>query len=156
MYLGTFHSTCLRLHDRQYFLYQHVKGFRELHDAQLVMGDDHSGCRTQPENLLEWLNKVCEGAFDSGVPAPAPDVENRVMPACLSVLLRPSAFQAGTTGGTVIFLGPDKPGGNRESAQPGEGQMSLTKALPADTCCFADDSGLCDSQCAQTCARNVA
>lgn len=66
------------------------------------------------KNLLEWLNKVCEGALDSGALAPAPDVGNRVMPACLSVLLRPSAFQAGTTGGTVIFLGPDNPGGSRE------------------------------------------
>ena len=59
MYLGTFHLICLRiledfreftwlkrsftLFDQQYFLYQRIKYFRELLDAQLVMGD--RGCR---------------------------------------------------------------------------------------------------------------
>jgi DNA helicase-2/ATP-dependent DNA helicase PcrA len=62
MYLGTFHSICLRFledyreftrlkrsftlfdqFDQQYFLYQHIKNFREIPDAQLVMGDDQSG-----------------------------------------------------------------------------------------------------------------
>jgi superfamily I DNA/RNA helicase len=58
MYVGTFHSICLRLvedfreftrlkrsftlfdeFDQQYFLYQHIKNFRELVDAQLVIRD---------------------------------------------------------------------------------------------------------------------
>ena len=83
MYLGTFHSICLRLledfreftrlkrsftlfdqFDQQYFLYQHIKEFRELPDAQLVMGDDQSGRWAQTENLLKWLNKVSEEALD--------------------------------------------------------------------------------------------
>ena len=60
MYLGTFHSICLRiledfreftwlkrsftLFDQQYFLYQRIKYFRELLDAQLVMGDRGYRC----------------------------------------------------------------------------------------------------------------
>jgi len=62
MYLGTFHSICLRLledyreftrlkrsftlfdqFDQQYFLYQHIKDFRVLPDVQLVMGNDQTG-----------------------------------------------------------------------------------------------------------------
>lgn len=75
MYLGTFHSICLRMledyreftrlkrsftlfdqFDQQYFLYQHIKDFRALPDAQLVMGDDQTGRWAQSENLLKWLN----------------------------------------------------------------------------------------------------
>jgi len=79
MYLGTFHSIGLRIledyreytrlkrsftlfdqFDQQYFLYQRIKEFRELSDAQLVMGDDQTGRWRQSEQLLKWLNKVSE------------------------------------------------------------------------------------------------
>lgn len=82
MYLGTFHSICLRLledhreftrlkrnftlfdqFDQQYFLYQHIKDFRALPDAQLVMGNDQHGRWAQSESLLKWLNKVSEEAL---------------------------------------------------------------------------------------------
>jgi len=62
MYIGTFHSICLRLledyreftrlkrsftlfdqFDQQYFLYQHINEFRSIPDAQLVMGNDTLG-----------------------------------------------------------------------------------------------------------------
>ena len=91
MYLGTFHSICLRLledyreftrlkrsftlfdqFDQQYFLYQRIKDFRELPDAQLVMGDDQTGRWAQSENLLKWLNKVSEEALDVATLATAP------------------------------------------------------------------------------------
>lgn len=103
MYLGTFHSICLRLledyreftrlkrsftlfdqFDQQYFLYQHIKDFRELPDAQLVMGDDQSGRWAQSENLLKWLNKVSEEALDAATLAAAPEVEIRALAACFS------------------------------------------------------------------------
>ncbi|MDD3326573.1 MAG: ATP-dependent DNA helicase [Zoogloea sp.] len=103
MYLGTFHSICLRLledyreftrlkrsftlfdqFDQQYFLYQHIKDFRELPDAQLVMGDDQSGRWAQSENLLKWLNKVSEEALDVATLAAAPEVEIRALAACFA------------------------------------------------------------------------
>jgi DNA helicase-2/ATP-dependent DNA helicase PcrA len=103
MYLGTFHSICLRLledyreftrlkrsftlfdqFDQQYFLYQHIKDFRELPDAQLVMGDDKTGRWSQSENLLKWLNKVSEEALDLVTLAAAPEPEIRALAACFS------------------------------------------------------------------------
>ncbi|MFB1631276.1 ATP-dependent helicase [Pseudomonas sp. AP-1] len=103
MYLGTFHSICLRLledyreftrlkrsftlfdqFDQQYFLYQHIKDFRELPDAQLVMGHDQTGRWAQSENLLKWLNKVSEEALDGGTLAVAPEVEVRALATCFA------------------------------------------------------------------------
>jgi DNA helicase-2/ATP-dependent DNA helicase PcrA len=101
MYLGTFHSICLRLledfreftrlkrsftvfdqFDQQYFLYQRIKQFRELPDARLVMGDDESGRWAQSEQLLKWLNKVSEEALDLAQLECAPDVEVRALAKC--------------------------------------------------------------------------
>lgn len=103
MYLGTFHSICLRLledyreftrlkrsftlfdqFDQQYFLYQHIKDFRELPDAQLVMGHDQTGRWAQSENLLKWLNKVSEEALDAATLAAAPEVEIRALATCFA------------------------------------------------------------------------
>ena len=103
MYLGTFHSICLRLledyreftrlkrsftlfdqFDQQYFLYQHIKDFRELPDAQFVMGEDQSGRWMQSENLLKWLNKVSEEALDLRTLAAAPEPEIRSLAACFA------------------------------------------------------------------------
>lgn len=103
MYLGTFHSICLRLledyreftrlkrsftlfdqFDQQYFLYQHIKDFRELPDAQLVMGHDQAGRWAQSENLLKWLNKVSEEALNAATLVVAPEVEIRALAICFS------------------------------------------------------------------------
>ncbi|ENZ78290.1 MULTISPECIES: UvrD-helicase domain-containing protein [Ralstonia] len=103
MYLGTFHSICLRLledyreftrlkrsftlfdqFDQQYFLYQHIKDFRELPDAELVMGDDQTGRWAQSENLLKWLNKVGEEALDATSLAAAPEPEIRALATCFA------------------------------------------------------------------------
>lgn len=103
MYLGTFHSICLRIlqdfreftrlkrsftlfdqFDQQYFLYQRIKDFRELQDAQLVIGDDQSGRWAQAENLLKWLNKVSEEALDVAKLAAAPEVEIRALAGCFA------------------------------------------------------------------------
>ena len=101
MYLGTFHSICLRIledyreftrlkrsftlfdqFDQQYFLYQRINEFRPLPDVQLVMGDDQSGRWVQSEQLLKWLNKVSEEALDLAELETAPDVEVRALAAC--------------------------------------------------------------------------
>lgn len=103
MYLGTFHSICLRLledyreftrlkrsftlfdqFDQQYFLYQRIKDFRELPDAQLVMGDDHTGRWAQSENLLKWLNKVSEEALDPATLTVASEPEIRALSTCFA------------------------------------------------------------------------
>jgi DNA helicase-2/ATP-dependent DNA helicase PcrA len=103
MYLGTFHSICLRFledyreytrlkrsftlfdqFDQQYFLYQHIKDFRELPDTQFVLGDDQSGRWAQSENLLKWLNKVREEAIDVTTMAAAPELEIRTLAACFA------------------------------------------------------------------------
>lgn len=103
MYLGTFHSICLRLledyreftrlkrsftlfdqFDQQYFIYQHIKDFRDLPDAQLVMGDDHTGRWAQSENLLKWLNKIGEEALDITTLAAAPEPEIRALATCFA------------------------------------------------------------------------
>jgi DNA helicase II / ATP-dependent DNA helicase PcrA len=101
MYLGTFHSICLRnledyreftrlkrsftlldQFDQQYFLYQHIKSFRELPDAQLVMGNDQAGRWAQSESLLKWMNKVCEEALNVGILATAPEPAVRALATC--------------------------------------------------------------------------
>ncbi len=103
MYLGTFHSICLRMledyreftrlkrsftlfdqFDQQYFLYQHIKDFRVLPDAQLVMGDDQTGRWAQSENLLKWLNKVSEEALDATTLGAAPEPEVRALATCFA------------------------------------------------------------------------
>lgn len=103
MYLGTFHSICLRLledyreftrlkrsftlfdqFDQQYFLYQRIRDFRELPDAQLVMGEDQVGRWAQSENLLKWLNKVSEEALDVQALATAPEPEIRALASCFA------------------------------------------------------------------------
>ena len=101
MYLGTFHSICLRIledfqeftrlkrsftlfdqFDQQYFLYQRINEFRPLPDSQLVMGDEQSGRWAQSEQLLKWLNKVSEEALDIAELETAPNVEVRALAAC--------------------------------------------------------------------------
>lgn len=103
MYLGTFHAICLRLledyreftrlkrsftlfdqFDQQYFLYQHINEFRELLDAELVMGDDQTGRWAQSETLLKWLNKVSEEALDAETLASASEPEIRALAICFA------------------------------------------------------------------------
>lgn len=101
MYLGTFHSICLRLledyreytrlkrsfslldqFDQQYFIYQRIREFRSIADSELVMGKDQSGRWAQSEQLLKWLNKISEEALDPTDLVTAPDLEIRVLANC--------------------------------------------------------------------------
>ncbi|WP_163014226.1 UvrD-helicase domain-containing protein, partial [Pseudomonas viridiflava] len=103
MYLGTFHSICLRIlgdfreftrlkrsftlfdqFDQQYFLYQRIKDFRELPDARFVMGDDQLGRWEQSENLLKWLNKVGEEALSPATLTAATEPEIRALATCFA------------------------------------------------------------------------
>lgn len=102
MYLGTFHSICLRLleefreftrlkrnytlmdqFDQQYFLYQKMKVFHDIPDIQLVIGDIHGSSRwKQSEQLLKWVNKVSEEALNLDELDSAPDVAIRALAVC--------------------------------------------------------------------------
>mgnify|MGYP000273452887 CR=1 FL=1 len=83
MYLGTFHSICLRLiedyreftrlkrsfvlmdqFDQQYFLYQKLKEFKDINHVEEILGSHQTANWTKSENLLKWVNKVTEEAID--------------------------------------------------------------------------------------------
>lgn len=83
MYLGTFHSICLRLlkdhreftrlqrnfalfdqFDQQYFLYQRLSRFTEIDGIELVIGKETGGRWFRATQLMKWLNKVAEEALD--------------------------------------------------------------------------------------------
>ncbi len=83
MYIGTFHSICLRMlkdhreftrlkrnftlfdqFDQQYFLYQRLGKFTEIADIELVIGKEQSGRWNRATQLMKWLNKVAEEALD--------------------------------------------------------------------------------------------
>jgi DNA helicase II / ATP-dependent DNA helicase PcrA len=101
MYLGTFHSICLRLleenreftrlkrnftlmdeFDQQYFLYQRLNEFNELENSQLVMGSPQTGRWAQSESLLRALNKVAEEALNPDVLSKAQHIEVRALATC--------------------------------------------------------------------------
>jgi len=83
MFLGTFHSICLRIiedyreysrlkrsfvlmdqFDQQYYLYQNLNKFREIENADQILGSDKTPAWSKSENLLHWINKVTEEAID--------------------------------------------------------------------------------------------
>ena len=84
MYIGTFHSLCLRIlkdhsaytrlkrsfnlldqFDQQYFLYQRLKEFKSIEGITELIGEDRSGRWYQSAQLLKWLNKVTEETLDT-------------------------------------------------------------------------------------------
>lgn len=93
MYIGTFHSICLRFleenreftrlkrnftlldqFDQQYFLYQHLSDYQEVEGSEhIINGQGWWGAK----NLMTWVNKVSEEALDPEVllNAPEPDVQ---------------------------------------------------------------------------------
>lgn len=83
MYIGTFHSICLRLlkdhreftglkrnfslfdqFDQQYFLFQRLGKFKEIADIDLVIGKEQTGRWNRATQLMKWLNKVAEEALN--------------------------------------------------------------------------------------------
>ena len=83
MFLGTFHSICLRIieeyreysrlkrsfilmdqFDQQYFLYQNIRRFRGIENIELLWGAELAPTWAKSENLLGWINKVTEEAIE--------------------------------------------------------------------------------------------
>ena len=83
MYLGTFHSICLRLldeyreytrlkrsyvlmdqFDQQYYLYQNLNHFKDIEGIEHIQGEHKRPAWVKSENLLQWLNKAAEEALN--------------------------------------------------------------------------------------------
>jgi len=84
MYLGTFHSICLRWldehreftrlkrnfmmmdqFDQQYFLYRRISEYGAIANSDLIMGEAKLSSWYKSQNLLRCLNLVSEEALDS-------------------------------------------------------------------------------------------
>ena len=83
MYIGTFHSICLRFleenreftrlkrsftlldqFDQQYFLYQRLSEYQEIVGSEHILGRPITSWWRRAENLMTWVNKVSEEALD--------------------------------------------------------------------------------------------
>lgn len=93
MYLGTFHSICLRWlqdhreftrlkrnftlmdqFDQQYFLYQNLRHYEAIPGVDLLLGDPQkTSSWHRSEQLLKWVNTVCEEALEPESLIAAPD-----------------------------------------------------------------------------------
>ncbi len=92
MYLGTFHSICLRIleeyrdftrlkrsfvlmdqFDQQYFLYQRLREFKDIDGIEHIQGEHKIPAWAKSENLLGWLNKASEEVLDIDKLVASPD-----------------------------------------------------------------------------------
>jgi DNA helicase-2/ATP-dependent DNA helicase PcrA len=92
MYLGTFHSICLRIleeyreftrlkrsfvlmdqFDQQYFLYQRLREFKNISGIEHIQGEHKIPAWAKSENLLGWLNKASEEVLDIDKLVSSPD-----------------------------------------------------------------------------------
>lgn len=101
MYLGTFHSICLRWleehreftrlkrnfsmmdeFDQKYFIYQRMAEYEEIPDISLVVGEPDQSRWAKTGNLVKWVNTVSEEALDPQVLIGAKDPAVRVLGTC--------------------------------------------------------------------------
>ena len=101
MYVGTFHSICLRFleehrdltrlkrnftlldrFDQQYFIYQRLFDYQEIEGSQLILGDSRTSWWRRAENLMTWVNKVSEEALDPDVLLNAAEPEVQALGRC--------------------------------------------------------------------------
>ena len=83
MYVGTFHSICLRFleenreftrlkrnftlldqFDQQYFIYQRLSDYQEIEGSEHILGNSGAFSWRGAESLMKWVNKVSEEALD--------------------------------------------------------------------------------------------
>lgn len=103
MYLGTFHSICLRWldehreftrlkrnfmmmdqFDQQYFLYR-ISEFQAIPDIELVIGGPKQSAWDKSEKLLKWINTVSEEALNPETLINAPEPEIKVLGHCYTL-----------------------------------------------------------------------
>lgn len=96
MYIGTFHSICLRFleenreftrlkrnftlldqFDQQYFLYQRLSQYHGIEGAEHIIGDRATSSWRGAAKLMSWVNKTSEEAIDPEdlLNAPEPEVQ---------------------------------------------------------------------------------
>ncbi|MFC1519578.1 ATP-dependent helicase [Pseudomonadota bacterium] len=104
MYLGTFHSICLKLleeyrdftrlkrsfilmdqFDQQYFLYQNLREFKDIEGIEHIQGEHKIPAWAKSENLMSWLNKVAEEAIDFEILKASPDLAINALGECCEV-----------------------------------------------------------------------
>ena len=99
MYIGTFHSICLRFleehrestrlmrnftvldqFDQQYFIYQRLSEYNSIEGSEHILGDTSWWRRSA--NLMTWVNKVSEEALDPEVLLNAAEPEVQALGRC--------------------------------------------------------------------------
>ncbi|PSB25361.1 ATP-dependent helicase [Stenomitos frigidus] len=104
MYLGTFHSICLRWlddhreftrlkrnfmmmdqFDQQYFLYRRLSEYEAIANSELVIGDREQSSWNKSQTLLKWLNTATEEALDADKLINASDLEVSVLGQCYAL-----------------------------------------------------------------------
>jgi DNA helicase-2/ATP-dependent DNA helicase PcrA len=107
MYLGTFHSICLRFlqenreftrlrrnftlmdqFDQQYFLYENLEAYRSIPNCEAVLGTAAVSSWNKSESLLKWVNKISEEALDPEVLCTATDERIRAVGECYKLYHR--------------------------------------------------------------------
>lgn len=107
MYLGTFHSICLRwleehreftrlkrnysmmdAFDQKYFIYKRMSEYEEIPDIGLILGKPDQGVWSKTEKLIKWINTVSEEALDTQTLIHATDREVRVLGLCAELYQR--------------------------------------------------------------------
>lgn len=101
MYLGTFHSICLRWlreyrdftrlkrnfsmmdqFDQQYFIYQRLSDYGDIPGIEHITGPSDRSAWTRSANLLRWINIVAEEALNPADLIVAPHEEVRALGEC--------------------------------------------------------------------------
>jgi DNA helicase-2/ATP-dependent DNA helicase PcrA len=107
MYLGTFHSICLRWlddhreftrlkrnfmmmdqFDQQYFFYRRLKEYEAIPNSDQVLGRPDQSSWNKSQNLLKWLNTATEEALDAATLTAAPDLAVSVLGQCYALYQR--------------------------------------------------------------------
>ena len=101
MYIGTFHSICLRIleenreftrlkrnftlmdqFDQQYFIYQRFSQYQELDGIEHIIGNSRTSSWRAAATLMTWVNKVGEEALDPKKLLNADEPEVQVLGRC--------------------------------------------------------------------------
>ena len=99
MYIGTFHSICLRIlkenrdftrlkrnftrldqFDQQYFLYHRLSDYLRIEGSEYILGN--AGWWGKAENLMTWVNKVSEEALNPEVLLNADELKVQALGRC--------------------------------------------------------------------------
>jgi DNA helicase II / ATP-dependent DNA helicase PcrA len=120
MYLGTFHSVCLRWleefrdytrlkrnfglldqFEQQYFFYQRIDDYRALPESDALLGPPTSPRWSTSETLLRWVNTVSEEALEPAVLTQAAEPAVRALGRCAALYDQQLADENGLDFSTI-------------------------------------------------------